>query len=133
LLADDEWRVDQIGGGGDHFGIGWSLMAEKPVHQFPGLQIGHLFNAEVFAKRLGRREVVQPARICDLRSTFASNALAAGMSRFELERMMGTSTRMLKKHHGTLLDGATAGMAKRLAAFEAEQERVQESAQGTDS
>jgi hypothetical protein len=42
------------------------------------------------------------------------------MSDFELERVTGTSTRMLKKHYGTLLDGATAGKASRLAAFEGE-------------
>ena len=37
--------------------------------------------------------IARPARIYDLRSTFASNALAAGVSVFELARIMGTSVR----------------------------------------
>ena len=49
-----------------------------------------------------------PARIYDLRSTFASNALAAGVSVFELARIMGTSVRMIERHYGALLDGAGA-------------------------
>jgi integrase len=39
----------------------------------------------------------RPARIYDLRSTFASNALAAGVSVFELARIMGTSTHMIER------------------------------------
>jgi len=30
---------------------------------------------------------------------------------------------MIERHYGTLLDGASAGIASRLAAFEAEQEQ----------
>jgi integrase len=63
--------------------------------------------------------VPQPARIYDLRSTFASDALAAGVSAFELARIMGTSIRMIERHYGTLLDGAGAGIALRLDAFNA--------------
>jgi hypothetical protein len=51
--------------------------------------------------------VATPARIYDLRSTFASNALAAGVTVFELARVMGTSVRMIERHYGALLDGAT--------------------------
>jgi hypothetical protein len=40
------------------------------------------------------------------RSTFASTALAAGVSVFELARIMGTSVRMIERHYGTLLDGS---------------------------
>jgi hypothetical protein len=58
--------------------------------------------------------VRRPARICDLRSTFASNALAAGAPVFELARVMGTSINMIKHHSGTLLDGSAAGFAARL-------------------
>ena len=65
-----------------------------------------------------------PARIYDLRSTYASNQLAAGIDPFELIKIMGTSMRMLEKHYGTLLHGAAAGIAARHAAFEAEQERA---------
>jgi integrase len=60
----------------------------------------------------------RPARIYDLRSTFASNALAAGVSVFELARIMGTSTHMIERSYGALLDGAGAGIASRLDAFD---------------
>jgi hypothetical protein len=33
---------------------------------------------------------------------------------------MGTSVHMIERHYGTLLDGATVGIASRLASFEAE-------------
>jgi hypothetical protein len=64
----------------------------------------------------------RPARIYDLRSTHASNALAARIDVFELARVMGTSIEMIERHYGTLLTGAAAGIAARLAAFEAEQD-----------
>ena len=35
---------------------------------------------------------------------------------------MGTSIEMIERHYGTLLDGAGAGIAGRLAAFEDEQD-----------
>jgi hypothetical protein len=38
------------------------------------------------------------ARVFDLRSTFASDALAAGVSIHALARMMGTSVRMIERH-----------------------------------
>lgn len=38
--------------------------------------------------------------IYDLRSTFASDALAAGVSVFELARIMGTSVGMIGRHYG---------------------------------
>lgn len=66
--------------------------------------------------------VATPARIYDLRSTFTSNALAAGVIVFELARVIGTSVRVIEKHNGTLLDGAHAGIAGRLAAIEMELE-----------
>jgi hypothetical protein len=62
-------------------------------------------------------EGLVPARIYDLRSTFASNALAAGVTVFELARVMGTSVRMIEKHYRTLFEGAHAGIASRLAAL----------------
>jgi integrase len=67
--------------------------------------------------------IAKPARIYDLRSTFASNALAAGVTAFELARIMGTSVLMIERHYGALLDGAHAGIAGRLDALEAELER----------
>lgn len=59
-----------------------------------------------------------PARIYDLRSTFASRALAAGVSVFHLARIMGTSVRMIEHHYGALLDGSGAEIAGRLDASE---------------
>jgi integrase len=68
--------------------------------------------------------IPKPARIYDLRSTFASNSLAAGVSIFELARVMGTSVAMIERHYGALLEGAGADIARRLSAFEAAQERA---------
>jgi integrase len=67
--------------------------------------------------------VRRPARIYDLRSTFASNALAAGISVFELARIMGTSVTMIERHYGTLIEGAAADITRRLNAFDAKQAR----------
>ena len=61
-------------------------------------------------------------RIYDLRSTFASNALAAGVTVFELAKIMGSSVRMIERHYGALLDGAGAGIVGRLDALEAQLE-----------
>jgi integrase len=66
--------------------------------------------------------IAKPARLYDLRSTFASNALAAGVTVFELARVMGTSVRMIERHYGALLDGAHAGIAARLDALDALEE-----------
>jgi len=63
------------------------------------------------ARRLGVRT---PARIYDLRSTFASDALAAGVSVFQLARIMGTSVRMIERHYGTMLDGSGTEIATAL-------------------
>ena len=60
-----------------------------------------------------------PGDAYDLRDTFASNALAAGVTVFELARVMGTRVRMIERHYGALLDGAHAGIADRLDALEA--------------
>lgn len=68
--------------------------------------------------------VARPARIYDLRSTFASDALAAGVSVFELARVMGTSVRMIERHYGALLDGAGAGIAGRLDALDDARDRA---------
>ncbi len=83
----------------------------------------------------GRREwrpavhasgIATPARMYDLRSTFASNALAAGVTVFELARVMGTSVAMIERHYGTLIGGAHAGIAVRLDALEAQLEQAAE-------
>ncbi len=89
---------------------------------------GGLLNLDNFRRRqwspaIASGGVRRPARIYDLRSTFASDALAAGVSVFELARVMGTSVRMIERHYGALLDGATAAIAGRLDAFDAEHDR----------
>jgi integrase len=66
--------------------------------------------------------IAKPARVYDLRSKFASNALAAGITVFELAKVMGTSVAMIERHYGTLIGGAHAGIAGRLDAHEAAME-----------
>jgi integrase len=63
---------------------------------------------------------VRRRRIYDLRSTFISHALAAGVSVFELAKVAGTSVRMIERHYGALLDGSAASIAGRLDTLEAE-------------
>jgi integrase len=74
--------------------------------------------------------VSKPARIYDMRSTFASRAIAAGVPIFELAKIMGTSVRMIERHYGTLLDGAGATIASRLDAYDAEQEQQRTDEEG---
>ena len=99
---------------------------------FPAPKGGHL-NLDNFRRREWRPAIVasgvrQPARLYDLRSTFASNALASGVTEFELAKVMGTSGRMIEKHYGRLLQGAAAGIAQRLGAFEVSQEQARDQA-----
>jgi integrase len=61
--------------------------------------------------------ISKPARLYDLRSTFASNALAAGITMFELARIMGTSAKMIEQHYGTLIDTAHDAILTRLEAI----------------
>ena len=63
--------------------------------------------------------ITTPARLYDLRSTFASNALAAGITVYELARVMGTSVRMIEAHYGALLDTAHDSILGRLEAVNA--------------
>jgi hypothetical protein len=85
---------------------------------------GPCFRRRVWLPAVRASGVARPTRIYDLRSTFASNALAAGVTVFELARVMGTSVAMIERHYGALLDGAHAGIAGRLDAFVAELERA---------
>jgi integrase len=77
------------------------------------------FRARVWTPAVKASGVRTPARLYDLRATFASNALAAGVTPFELAKVMGTSVRMLERHYGTLIAGAGAGIAARLDAHDA--------------
>ena len=74
----------------------------------------HNFRNRQWAPAVEASGVRRPARIYDLRSTFASNALAAGVSVFELARVMGTSVQMIERHYGALLDGAAADITRRI-------------------
>ena len=53
-------------------------------------------------------------RIYDLRHTFATNALAAGLNIFELSRYMGTSVAMIDRTYGHLACGAEADAGRKL-------------------
>jgi integrase len=59
--------------------------------------------------------VAMPARLYDLRSTFASNALTR-LTVYELARIMGTSVAMIESHYGALLDTAHESLLERLDA-----------------
>ncbi len=88
---------------------------------------GGLMNLDNFRRRewapaIEASGVRTPARINDLRSTFASDALAAGVALHALARIMGTSVRMIKRHYGAMLDGALESIATRLDALDAERD-----------
>jgi integrase len=95
---------------------------------FPGARGGVLnlanFRRRAWGPAIEACGVRRPARIYDLRSTFASDALAAGVPIFTLARTMGTSVRMIERHYGALLDGAGADFAARLDALEAKRDEV---------
>jgi integrase len=90
---------------------------------------GELLDLDNFRRRewspaIEASGIATPSRIYDLRSTFASNALAGRVTVLELARLMGTSVRMIEKHYGTLLEGAHAGLVTRLDALEADLARA---------
>jgi integrase len=81
------------------------------------MSLGNFRNRQ-WAPAIAASGVRTPARIYDLRCTFASEALAAGVSVFELAKIMGTSVLMIERSYGALLDGAGAGIAARLDAYD---------------
>jgi integrase len=89
---------------------------------FPAAQGGPInldnWRRREWAPAIEAGAIAKPARIYDLRSTFASYALAAGVSIFELPRIMGTSIRMIEAHYGALLEGSGAAIAAKLDAYE---------------
>ena len=94
---------------------------ERHVRSPPQLSApeGGVLNLDNFRRRewdpaIEAAAIVRPAHVYDLRSTFASNALAAGVTVFELAKIMGSSVRMIERHYGALLDGAGAGISGRL-------------------
>jgi integrase len=89
---------------------------------------GGLMNLDNFRRRewgpaIEAAGVKTPAMIYDLRKTYASDSLAAGVSVFELARVMGTSVAMIERHYGKLLDGSGAEIAAKLDAFAVERKR----------
>jgi hypothetical protein len=63
---------------------------------------------------LERREVDRAREVDSVARTVSSGEAV------ELARVMGTSIEMIERHYGVLLDGSGAGIAGRLAAFEAQ-------------
>jgi hypothetical protein len=76
------------------------------------------FRNRVWLPAIRAAAIRQPARVYDLRHTYASNQLAAGISSFELSKIMGCSVLMIERHYGALLDGAASGIAARQAQWE---------------
>jgi integrase len=72
------------------------------------------FRRRVWAPAVESSGIAKPARIYDLRSTFISNALASGLTVFEIARVAGTSVKMIERHYGALLDSAHESLLERL-------------------
>ncbi len=77
------------------------------------------FRAREWAPAVEASGVARPARIYDLRSTFASHALAAGVNIHDLAEVMGTSVAVIERHYGALVPGAMKSIARTLGDFEA--------------
>jgi integrase len=90
----------------------------------------HNFRRREWGPAIESAGIATPARVYDLRSTFASNALAAGITVYELARIMGTSVSMIEAHYGALIDTAHAGILGRLEAI---QSTLQHAANETES
>jgi hypothetical protein len=58
----------------------------------------------------------------DLRATYASESISAGIGSDQLARVMGTSVAMIEEHYGVLLDTPTAKIAAIQDAYDAELE-----------
>ena len=76
----------------------------------------HNFGNRLWIPAVESAGIETPARLYDLRSTFTSNALAAGITTFELARIMGTSVGMIEAHYGALIDTAHDAILGRLEA-----------------
>jgi integrase len=82
------------------------------------------FRRRVWAPAIEASGVRRPARIYDLRATFISDAIHAGVPVFTVAKIAGTSVQMIEHHYGALIDGATADIAGRLDALDAERDRA---------
>ena len=94
-----------------------ALPASIP-YLFPNADGGSLnlngFRRREWGQRWTLPRVTKPARLYDLRSTFASNALAHSVTVYELARIMGTSVTMIEAQYGALLDTAHDAILERL-------------------
>jgi integrase len=97
-----------------------SLLFPSPTF---GLLHTNNFRNREWAPAIEAGGIPTPARVYDLRHTYASNQIAAGISLFELATIMGTSVAMIERVYGTLLDDAASSIAARQAAWEEQQER----------
>lgn len=85
---------------------------------FPAPEGGHLdwhnFAGREFRPAVKASGLDRNVRPYDLRHTFASNALAARLTTFELARVMGTSVAMIDARYGHLVRGSEDAMRERL-------------------
>jgi integrase len=93
---------------------------------FPGLRGGYL-NLHNFRARQWKPAIraagIEPARrIYDLRHTYATTSLAAGVSLFSLARRMGTSVEMIDRTYGHLAPDAEDYERTLLDAYDAKSE-----------
>src|SRR5436190_16389114 len=71
-------------------------------HRYGLLNLDNLRRRE-WAPAVEASGIATPARIYDPRSSFASDALAAGVPVFTLAKIIGTSVRMIERHYVALL------------------------------
>jgi integrase len=85
---------------------------------FPGARGGHLdlhnFRARDWHPAVESAGVDRTVRIYDLRHTFISNALAAGLSTFEVARFAGTAVQMIDRTYGHLVASSEDTARERL-------------------
>ncbi|HEX6460350.1 MAG TPA: site-specific integrase [Thermoleophilaceae bacterium] len=67
--------------------------------------------------------IAPPRRVYDLRHTFATFALRAGVSTFDLSRYMGTSLAMIDRHYGHLARDGREHAIKLLDSYQAAEAR----------
>jgi integrase len=88
---------------------------------FPAREGGHLdlhnWRSREWIPAVEAAGLRRGRRVYDLRHTFATNALAAGISLYELARFMGTSARMIDQTYGHLAHGAENAAWEKLDAF----------------
>jgi len=80
-------------------------------------KLAEAFEVLVAAECGGHAGEVGGGGIYDLRHTFASHALAAGVPIFELARFMGTSVRMIDRTYGHLVRGSEHAVRDKLGRY----------------